>query len=92
MESFVLRRQLLLPSISLYVIQSNHRYVYLHTNLDHLKHNFLFRTYVRNAYTYHLSEIFFTIVNEYTDWERTVQVCLGQGIYKKLVKIKIEIK
>lgn len=33
-----------------------------------------FRTYVRNAYTYHLSEIFFTIVNEYTDWERTVQV------------------
>ncbi|CAK1541350.1 unnamed protein product [Leptosia nina] len=31
------------------------------------------RTYVRNAYTYHLSEIFFTIVNEYTDWERTVQ-------------------
>lgn len=31
------------------------------------------RTYVRNAYTYHLSEIFFTVVNEYTDWERTVQ-------------------
>jgi len=30
------------------------------------------RTYVRNAYSYHLSEIFFTIVNEYTDWERTV--------------------
>ncbi|CAH1117825.1 unnamed protein product [Phaedon cochleariae] len=33
----------------------------------------LVRTYVRNAYTYHLSEIFFTVVNEYTDWERTVQ-------------------
>ncbi|XP_041974133.1 neuroligin-4, X-linked-like [Aricia agestis] len=33
----------------------------------------IIRTYVRNAYTYHLSEIFFTIVNEYTDWERTVQ-------------------
>lgn len=33
----------------------------------------ILRTYVRNAYTYHLSEIFFTIVNEYTDWERTVQ-------------------
>ncbi|RVE47591.1 hypothetical protein evm_007789 [Chilo suppressalis] len=34
----------------------------------------IIRTYVRNAYTYHLSEIFFTIVNEYTDWERTVQI------------------
>ncbi|XP_072394349.1 neuroligin-4, Y-linked [Diabrotica undecimpunctata] len=33
----------------------------------------ILRTYVRNAYTYHLSEIFFTIVNEYTEWERTVQ-------------------
>lgn len=32
----------------------------------------ILRTYVRNAYSYHLSEIFFTIVNEYTDWERTV--------------------
>lgn len=33
----------------------------------------ILRTYVRNAYTYHLSEIFYTIVNEYTDWERTSQ-------------------
>uniref|UniRef100_A0A336M1U8 CSON010476 protein n=1 Tax=Culicoides sonorensis TaxID=179676 RepID=A0A336M1U8_CULSO len=33
----------------------------------------ILRTYVRNAYTYHLSEIFYTIVNEYTDWERTNQ-------------------
>ena len=33
----------------------------------------ILRTYVRNTYMYHLSEIFFTIVNEYTDWERTVQ-------------------
>ncbi|XP_059049528.1 neuroligin-4, Y-linked-like isoform X1 [Achroia grisella] len=31
----------------------------------------MLRTYVRNSYTYHLSEIFYTIVNEYTDWERT---------------------
>ncbi|KAL1380674.1 hypothetical protein pipiens_014019 [Culex pipiens pipiens] len=31
----------------------------------------ILRTYVRNAYTYHLSEIFYTVVNEYTDWERT---------------------
>lgn len=33
----------------------------------------IIRTYVRNAYTYHLSEIFYTVVNEYTDWERTSQ-------------------
>lgn len=32
----------------------------------------ILRTYVRNAYTYHLSEILSTVVNEYTDWERTV--------------------
>lgn len=32
----------------------------------------LLRTYIRNTYSYHLSEIFFTVVNEYTDWERTV--------------------
>jgi hypothetical protein len=38
---------------------------------------FGFRTYVRNSYTYHLSEIFYTIVNEYTDWERTVEVCFN---------------
>ncbi|XP_017763246.1 PREDICTED: neuroligin-4, X-linked-like [Eufriesea mexicana] len=33
----------------------------------------IIRTYVRNAYVYHLTEIFYTVVNEYTDWERTVQ-------------------
>lgn len=33
----------------------------------------ILRTYVRNAYTFHLSEIFYTVVNEYTDWERTSQ-------------------
>lgn len=32
----------------------------------------ILRTYIRNTYNYHLSEIFFTVVNEYTDWERTV--------------------
>lgn len=32
----------------------------------------ILRTYIRNAYEYHLSEIFYTVVNEYTDWERTV--------------------
>lgn len=33
----------------------------------------ILRTYVRNTYSYHLSEILATIVNEYTDWERPVQ-------------------
>ena len=32
----------------------------------------ILRTYIRNTYDYHLSEIFYTVVNEYTDWERTV--------------------
>nr|CAD7427215.1 unnamed protein product [Timema monikensis] len=33
----------------------------------------ILRTYVRNTFRYHLSEILATIVNEYTDWERPVQ-------------------
>ncbi|XP_034947404.1 neuroligin-4, X-linked-like isoform X2 [Chelonus insularis] len=33
----------------------------------------IIRTYVRNTYTFHLTEIFYTIVNEYTEWERTMQ-------------------
>lgn len=30
----------------------------------------ILRTYVRNAYYFHLNEIFSTLKNEYTDWER----------------------
>ncbi|XP_031345725.1 neuroligin-1 [Photinus pyralis] len=33
----------------------------------------ILRTYVRNSYYYHLNEIFSTLKNEYTDWERPVQ-------------------
>lgn len=33
----------------------------------------LLRTLVRNIFNYHLQEIFLTIVNEYTDWTKTVQ-------------------
>ncbi|EDV93359.1 GH19264, partial [Drosophila grimshawi] len=33
----------------------------------------ILKAYVRNTYTFHLNEIFATIVNEYTDWERPVQ-------------------
>lgn len=30
------------------------------------------RTYVRNAYVYHLNEIFSTVRNEYTDWDKPI--------------------
>ncbi|XP_064456167.1 neuroligin-4, Y-linked-like isoform X2 [Ornithodoros turicata] len=33
----------------------------------------ILRTLVRNLYSYHQQEIFLTIVNEYTDWTRSVQ-------------------
>lgn len=33
----------------------------------------ILRTYVRNSYYYHLNEIFSTLKNEYTDWERPTQ-------------------
>lgn len=33
----------------------------------------ILRTFVKENYRYHLSEILATIVNEYTDWERPVQ-------------------
>lgn len=45
----------------------------IQTGFEGERRDKIVRTYVRNAYTYHLSEIFFTVVNEYTDWERTVQ-------------------
>ncbi|KAF0756746.1 neuroligin-3-like [Aphis craccivora] len=33
----------------------------------------ILKTYVKNTYKYHLTEILATIVNEYTDWDRPVQ-------------------
>lgn len=44
----------------------------IRSGFDGERRDKILRTYVRNAYVYHLSEIFVTIVNEYTDWERTV--------------------
>ncbi|KAL1123956.1 hypothetical protein AAG570_001726 [Ranatra chinensis] len=35
--------------------------------------NRVLRTYVRNAYVYHLNEIFSTVRNEYTNWEKPIQ-------------------
>ncbi|EEB16933.1 acetylcholinesterase precursor, putative [Pediculus humanus corporis] len=34
--------------------------------------NRVLRTYVRNAYIYHLNEIFSTVRNEYTDWDKPI--------------------
>lgn len=31
------------------------------------------RTYIRNAYVYHLNEIFSAVRNEYTDWDKPIQ-------------------
>ena len=36
------------------------------------RRNRLLRTFVRNTYQFHLQEILATIVNEYTDWEKSV--------------------
>ncbi|GFW00490.1 neuroligin-1 [Trichonephila clavipes] len=41
--------------------------------IDFNRRDRLLRTLVRNLFTYHMQEIFLTIVNEYTDWTRTVQ-------------------
>ncbi|XP_026677710.1 neuroligin-4, X-linked-like [Diaphorina citri] len=50
---------------------------YLNFNANDIQYGFeedqrnrVLRTYVRNAYVYHLNEIFSTIRNEYTDWDK----------------------
>ncbi|CAG9863440.1 unnamed protein product [Phyllotreta striolata] len=35
--------------------------------------NRVLRTYIRNAYVYHLNEIFSAVKNEYTDWDKPIQ-------------------
>ncbi|XP_015923110.1 neuroligin-4, X-linked [Parasteatoda tepidariorum] len=39
--------------------------------IDSGRRDRLLRTLVRNLYTYHLQEIFLTVVNEYMDWSRS---------------------
>ncbi|GFY40339.1 neuroligin-4, X-linked [Trichonephila inaurata madagascariensis] len=39
--------------------------------IDSARRDRLLRTLVRNLYTYHLQEIFLTVVNEYMDWSRS---------------------
>ncbi|XP_063372764.1 neuroligin-4, Y-linked-like [Cydia amplana] len=43
----------------------------IQNGIDPDKRDRMLRTYVRNSYMYHLNEIFYTIINEYTDWEKT---------------------
>lgn len=53
---------------------------YLEFNAQDLEFGFnesrrdrILRTFVRNAYYYHLNEIYSTLKNEYTDWDKPVQ-------------------
>lgn len=41
--------------------------------IDVARRDRLLRTLVRNLFTYHLQEIFLTVVNEYTDWSKPDQ-------------------
>ncbi|KAG8267778.1 neurexin protein binding [Homalodisca vitripennis] len=52
---------------------------YLDMNEEDIQYGFeedqrnrILRTYVRNAYVYHLNEIFSTVRNEYTDWDKPI--------------------
>ncbi|XP_023290587.1 neuroligin-4, X-linked isoform X2 [Orussus abietinus] len=52
---------------------------YLDFNEDDIQYGFeeeqrnrILRTFIRNAYVYHLNEIFSAIRNEYTDWDKPV--------------------
>ncbi|XP_014235905.1 neuroligin-1-like [Trichogramma pretiosum] len=42
----------------------------LENGLNETRRDRILRTYVRNTYRYHLHEIYSTLRNEYTDWER----------------------
>ncbi|XP_066138974.1 neuroligin-1 isoform X1 [Euwallacea fornicatus] len=45
----------------------------LEFGFNETKRDRILRTYVRNTYYFHLNEIFSTLKNEYTDWERPTQ-------------------
>lgn len=54
---------------------------WLQNGLNETRRDRILRTYVRNTYRYHLHEIYSTLRNEYTDWERgeqsPVAICDG---------------
>lgn len=41
--------------------------------LEEEQRNRVLRTFVRNAFTFHLNEIFSAVRNEYTDWDKPIQ-------------------
>ncbi|XP_039436963.1 neuroligin-3-like isoform X1 [Culex pipiens pallens] len=41
--------------------------------LEEDQRNRLLRTFIRNAFTFHLNEIFSAVRNEYTDWDKPIQ-------------------
>lgn len=41
--------------------------------LEEVQRNKVIRTFVRNAFTFHLNEIFSAVRNEYTDWDKPIQ-------------------
>ncbi|XP_011500600.1 PREDICTED: neuroligin-1 [Ceratosolen solmsi marchali] len=53
----------------------------LENGLNETRRDRILRTYVRNTYRYHLHEIYSTLRNEYTDWERAesspLAICEG---------------
>ncbi|XP_054006258.1 neuroligin-1-like [Hylaeus anthracinus] len=53
----------------------------IQNGLNETRRDRILRTYVRNTYRYHLHEIYSTLRNEYTDWERGEQspsaICEG---------------
>lgn len=71
--------------------------IYLQYGLEEEQRNRLLRTYIRNAFSFHLNEIFSAVRNEYTDWDKPVQhpiniryFCFyikNRSIYKKKGKI-----
>lgn len=48
-------------------------YFYFQYGLEEEQRNRLLRTYIRNAFSFHLNEIFSAVRNEYTDWDKPVQ-------------------
>ncbi|XP_018050472.1 PREDICTED: neuroligin-1-like [Atta colombica] len=58
----------------------------LQNGLNETRRDRILRTYVRNTYRYHLHEIYSTLRNEYTDWERGEQspVAICEGLLSLL--------
>ncbi|GAB1862912.1 Neuroligin-1-like isoform X2 [Camponotus japonicus] len=58
----------------------------LQSGFNETRRDRILRTYVRNTYRYHLHEIYSTLRNEYTDWERGEQspVAICEGLLSLL--------